>query len=47
MGKRRIIAETGAGQHGATTATVCARFGLECIVFMGETDENKLQMFLG
>jgi tryptophan synthase beta chain len=38
MGKRRIIAETGAGQHGVATATVCARFGLECIVYMGEED---------
>ena len=38
MGKRRIIAETGAGQHGVATATVCARFGLECVVYMGETD---------
>src|SRR4029079_13891467 len=35
MGKRRIIAETGAGQHGVATATVCARFGLECVVCMG------------
>ena len=38
MGKSRIIAETGAGQHGVATATVCARFGLECIVYMGEVD---------
>ncbi len=38
MGKRRIIAETGAGQHGVATATVCARLGLECVVYMGETD---------
>ncbi|HET9134787.1 MAG TPA: tryptophan synthase subunit beta [Gemmatimonadales bacterium] len=38
MGKRRIIAETGAGQHGVATATICARFGLECIVYMGEED---------
>ena len=37
MGKTRIIAETGAGQHGVATATVCARFGLKCIVFMGRT----------
>ena len=36
MGKQRIIAETGAGQHGVATATVCARFGLECVVYMGE-----------
>ncbi len=38
MGKKRIIAETGAGQHGVATATVCARFGLECVVYMGATD---------
>ncbi|MCU0649930.1 MAG: tryptophan synthase subunit beta [Gemmatimonadaceae bacterium] len=38
MGKRRIIAETGAGQHGVATATICAKFGLECVVFMGEED---------
>jgi tryptophan synthase beta chain len=38
MGKQRIIAETGAGQHGVATATACARFGLECIVYMGEVD---------
>jgi tryptophan synthase beta chain len=38
MNKRRIIAETGAGQHGVATATVCARFGLECVVYMGEED---------
>jgi tryptophan synthase beta chain len=38
MGKKRIIAETGAGQHGVATATLCARFGLECIVFMGAVD---------
>jgi tryptophan synthase beta chain len=41
MGKRRIIAETGAGQHGVATATACARFGLECIVFMGEVDVER------
>jgi len=41
MGKTRIIAETGAGQHGVATATVCARFGLKCIVFMGETDVQR------
>jgi tryptophan synthase beta chain len=41
MGKRRIIAETGAGQHGVATATICARFGLECVVFMGETDVER------
>ncbi len=38
MGKRRIIAETGAGQHGVATATACALFGLECVVYMGEED---------
>ncbi|MFC3694542.1 tryptophan synthase subunit beta [Chenggangzhangella methanolivorans] len=38
MGKKRIIAETGAGQHGVATATLCARFGLECVVFMGAVD---------
>ena len=38
MGKRRIIAETGAGQHGVAVATVCARFGLECVVYMGSED---------
>jgi len=38
MGKKRIIAETGAGQHGVATATVCARWGMECIVYMGEED---------
>ncbi len=38
MGKKRIIAETGAGQHGVATATVCARFGMECVVYMGEVD---------
>ena len=36
MGKKRIIAETGAGQHGVATATVCALFGLECVVYMGD-----------
>ena len=41
MGKTRIIAETGAGQHGVATATVCARFGLPCIVYMGETDVER------
>ncbi|MGB7565007.1 MAG: tryptophan synthase subunit beta [Prochlorococcaceae cyanobacterium] len=41
MGKRRIIAETGAGQHGVATATVCARFGLECVVFMGAEDMRR------
>jgi len=41
MGKRRIIAETGAGQHGVATATVCARLGLECVVYMGEVDAAR------
>ena len=41
MGKKRIIAETGAGQHGVATATACARFGLECIVYMGEIDVER------
>ena len=41
MGKKRIIAETGAGQHGVATATICARFGLECIVYMGEEDMQR------
>jgi tryptophan synthase beta chain len=41
MGKKRIIAETGAGQHGVATATVCALFGLECIVYMGEEDMRR------
>src|ERR1043166_1351849 len=38
MGKRRVIAETGAGQHGVATATACARFGLDCVVYIGEKD---------
>ncbi|MBC7769225.1 MAG: pyridoxal-phosphate dependent enzyme, partial [Phycisphaerales bacterium] len=41
MGKTRIIAETGAGQHGVATATICARFGLPCVVFMGATDIER------
>jgi tryptophan synthase beta chain len=41
LGKKRIIAETGAGQHGVATATVCARFGLECIVYMGSEDMRR------
>jgi len=41
MGKTRIIAETGAGQHGVATATVCAKFGLKCVVFMGQTDVER------
>ncbi|MFO1073380.1 MAG: tryptophan synthase subunit beta [Geminicoccaceae bacterium] len=43
MGKKRIIAETGAGQHGVATATVAARFGLECVVYMGERDIERQQ----
>ena len=47
MGKQRIIAETGAGQHGVAVATVAARFGLECIIYMGEEDirRQKLNVF--
>jgi len=41
MGKKRIIAETGAGQHGVATTTVCARYGLECVVYMGEEDMRR------
>ena len=41
MGKRRIIAETGAGQHGVATATVCARFGFDCVVYMGREDMRR------
>ena len=41
MGKKRIIAETGAGQHGTATAAVCARFGLECVIYMGATDMER------
>ena len=41
MGKKRIIAETGAGQHGVATATICARFGLQCVVYMGEEDMRR------
>ncbi|MFK7910572.1 MAG: tryptophan synthase subunit beta [Akkermansiaceae bacterium] len=41
LGKKRIIAETGAGQHGVATATVCARFGMECIVYMGQVDMER------
>jgi len=41
MGKKRIIAETGAGQHGVATATVCARFGLQCVVYMGAADVER------
>eukprot|EP01026_Neomeris_dumetosa_P027932 TRINITY_DN2265_c0_g1_i10.p1 TRINITY_DN2265_c0_g1~~TRINITY_DN2265_c0_g1_i10.p1 ORF type:complete len:297 (-),score=51.08 TRINITY_DN2265_c0_g1_i10:662-1552(-) len=47
MGKKRVIAETGAGQHGVATATVCAKFGIQCIVYMGATDmeRQKLNVF--
>jgi tryptophan synthase beta chain len=47
LGKKRIIAETGAGQHGVATATVCAKFGLNCVVYMGEIDveRQKLNVF--
>ena len=41
MGKRRIIAETGAGQHGVATATVCALLGMECVVYMGVEDTRR------
>ncbi|WP_317202838.1 tryptophan synthase subunit beta [Janthinobacterium sp.] len=41
MGKPRIIAETGAGQHGVATATICARFGLECVIYMGSEDVKR------
>ncbi len=44
MGKRRIIAETGAGQHGVATATVCARFGLDCVVYMGAEDVRRQRL---
>jgi len=44
MGKRRVIAETGAGQHGVATATVCALFGLECVVYMGEEDMRRQRL---
>src|SRR5271170_2447021 len=43
MGKQRVIAETGAGQHGVATATACARFGLSCVVYMGEEDIRRQQ----
>ncbi len=44
MGKRRIVAETGAGQHGVATAAVCARLGLECVVYMGTEDMNRQRL---
>jgi tryptophan synthase beta chain len=44
MGKRRIIAETGAGQHGVATATACARYGLECVIYMGAEDMERQKL---
>src|ERR1041385_2107342 len=44
MGKQRIIAETGAGQHGVATATVCALFGMECVVYMGTEDMRRQEL---
>ncbi len=44
MGKKRVIAETGAGQHGVATATACARFGLPCVVYMGEEDIRRQRL---
>jgi tryptophan synthase beta subunit len=44
IGKTRIIAETGAGQHGVATATVCAKFGMECIVYMGAEDVRRQEL---
>ncbi len=44
LGKRRIIAETGAGQHGVATATICAKFGLQCVVYMGAVDIERQKM---
>jgi tryptophan synthase beta chain len=44
MGKRRVIAETGAGQHGVATATVCALFGFECVIYMGEEDMRRQRL---
>jgi tryptophan synthase len=41
IGKTRIIAETGAGQHGVATATVCAKFGMECVIYMGSEDVRR------
>src|SRR6478735_6516128 len=48
MGKKRVIAETGAGQHGVATAVACARFGLDCVIYMGEEDirRQKLNVFI-
>ena len=47
MGKRRVIAETGAGQHGVATATACALFGLECVVYMGAEDVRRQELERG
>src|ERR1700726_2525173 len=44
MGKKRIIAETGAGQHGVATATVCALLGLECVIYMGDEDMRRQEL---
>lgn len=44
MGKKRVIAETGAGQHGVATATVCALFGMECVIYMGEEDMRRQEL---
>src|SRR5699024_8500372 len=44
MGKERIIAETGAGQHGVATATVCAKFGVDCIIYMGAEDMRRQKL---
>jgi tryptophan synthase beta chain len=44
MGKKRVIAETGAGQHGVATATVCALFGMDCVVYMGEEDMRRQEL---
>ena len=46
MGKQRIVAETGAGQHGVATATVCALFGLECVIYMGAEDARRQELNL-
>jgi tryptophan synthase beta chain len=48
MGKKRVIAETGAGQHGVATATACAHFGLDCVIYMGEEDirRQRLNVFI-
>jgi tryptophan synthase beta chain len=46
MGKKRIVAETGAGQHGVATATVCALFGLECVIYMGAEDASRQELNL-